>query len=134
MERGEAVQLQIYHTSEHAQLISRLRRDVTHPVSVLATAVRECSPIQVATLFGLDHIVMKRRLFSLIADLDVAGTRFDILVGGERVTRDYLRNRLRRWHEISYDTEMETELELGEDNEEARRWTTGDFEYPPEEE
>jgi hypothetical protein len=102
------------------------------PVSELASAIPNSLPIQVAKFYGLDHASNKRVLMALIKDLEVANDRFEIILDGETVTREYLRNVLRRWHEISYDTEMENDLESGEPGEEALRWGTGTFEYPPE--
>ena len=132
-DRG-CVSIRIVDASDFVALTRRLRQIVAQPVGELAASIRARSPISVTVLFGLDHFEKKRALLALFNDLDGADVAFEVVLDGETVTREHLRNRLRRWHEITYDVQMETDLETGEPGEEALRWATGDFEYPPEEE
>lgn len=65
---------------------------------------------------------------SLLEEITEKGAGFEILLDGQLESLEYLRNRCRAWHEIAYDIQMETDLELGEPSEEALRWATGNFE------
>lgn len=131
-DRG-SVEIRILATPHAATVIRELRETIQTPVATLAAAVNDHSPIRVAQLYGLDHTEQNRNLQALLRKLDRDGVSYALLLDGEEITAEHLKNALRRWREIGYDVAMETDLETGDPGPEALRWATGDFEYPPDE-
>nr|WP_298113955.1 hypothetical protein [uncultured Pseudomonas sp.] len=108
-----------------------LRKVISTPVSEIAAALQQGRPVPICTLFTNSHAQDEKALLNLISEIDHLGVTIGIYISGQAESKQYLQNILQRHREISYDTQMETDLELGEDTEETQAWALGKASYPP---
>ncbi|UMR28707.1 hypothetical protein MJ904_16385 [Massilia sp. MB5] len=125
--------LRIGPCSPERGLVALLRSASQAPLSTITQALTKGALLPICDLFGRDEDENETRVLDLLAELAARQTKFEIYVEGCLESLEVFKNLLTRHHQIAYDVEMETELELGEPSEEAIRWSTGNFEYPKRE-
>lgn len=61
-------------------------------------------------------------MLGLIDALDLAAVKYEIIIDGQLESQEYLRSILDSWQEIRRDTQMMTDLELGEPSIATLEW------------
>jgi len=124
------VSLKIRGGRHNPAVVRHLREVISSPVSEINAALQQNDPIPICILFTKSHDSDEKALLGLVAEVERLGVAIEIYVSGKAESKQYLLNILQRHRETSYDTQMETDLELGENSEEAKAWASGTFRHP----
>jgi hypothetical protein len=113
-ERGTPISLRVVENPNVAETIKLFRSIVDLPMGEIRQSLSEGTEIHIGLLFALDHDEFTSRLSQFLNQLEEVEVKYELLVDGEPESRVYLYNIIERWHEIGIETQITTDLELGE--------------------
>ncbi|WP_372726192.1 hypothetical protein [Novipirellula sp.] len=121
-DRGTPVAIRVVNVDKEVAIIKLLRVASNATVSGIREALTRQTPISLGSVFALDHDEIEQTILALLSQLDELGSTYEIIVDGKPESRQYFSNILQRWREIGLQTQMMTNLEIGEPDIETLEW------------
>ncbi len=121
-DRGTPVAIRVVSVDKDVAVIKLLRVALNATVSDIREALTRQTAIPLGSVFGLDHDEIEQTILALLRQLDELGSTYDIIVDGKPESRNYFNNILKRWRDIGLQTQMMTNLEIGEPDIETLEW------------
>lgn len=99
--------------SSSIALVKLLREHTRFSISEVKSHLEQKEKIDIISMceFGSEG---ESRFQALMAKLEVMGVKYEVFVGGQSRTKEFLLNSIARWHELSDEQEMIVDLEIGE--------------------
>lgn len=116
------VAIRIKNAQNEIAVIKFVRVATGFSIAQIKRALVDQTPLTVAYLYGADHDEIEQTVVSLFDSLKTAGIEFEIILDGETESRLDFNNAMQRWHDISLQTEMMSNLESGKPCRKTLEW------------
>jgi hypothetical protein len=121
-DRGAPVAIRILDAAGGSEVLKALRAVTNESFSQLRNSLTQRTPIPLGHIFSRDHDEVESRLLTLLQSLEELDAEYEIILDGQPEPREYLTNQLQQWRETGIETQMMTDLELGEPDMETLEW------------
>ncbi|QDV87863.1 hypothetical protein TBK1r_68950 [Stieleria magnilauensis] len=121
-DRGTPVAIRVVSVDKEVAVIKLFRVASNATVSDIRKALSRQTAIPVGSVFGLDHDEIEQSILAVLRQLDGLGSTYEIIVDGKPESRQYFNNILQRSRDIELQTQMMTNLEIGEPDIETLEW------------
>ncbi|MBL8871946.1 MAG: hypothetical protein JNK90_19380 [Planctomycetaceae bacterium] len=121
-DRGTSVAIRVVSVNKEVAVIKLFRVASNATVSEIREAITRQTAIPLGSVFGLDHDEIEQSILALLRQLDELGSTYEIIVDGQPESLEYFNNILQRWRDIGLQTQMMTNLEIGEPDIETLEW------------
>ncbi len=116
------IEIRVKSASNTVDAIKAFRHATNASIADIRDSFARNTPIVAARLYGRDHKETEQRLLTLLHELDKLSAEYDIIVDGNTESREYLHNILQRRRDVVVETQMMTNLEIGEPDIETLEW------------